>query len=461
MANEDVATIIKKTMLVHPAKPHPITALQLSNLDRKCPELMYLVFFYAKPLKNSSSNFLTELREGLEETLSDWYPAAGRLMLDGEGKLNLDCNNFGALWVEAEAAEVRISELGELSMADKFLKKLVFRPKVSSDGLFELPLVVVQVTEFGCGGYAVGIGTNHALFDGSANFNFINAWASKVSRRRDEQYHAEIFEPIHERGRLLIDHCHSHEIAHDTNNGILAFDHLYQLIKQAVSLEDIGRKQLDEAYKISEEGDEEEVVLRTFTVSKDMIEELKSKVDGGSCTSFEVLAAHLWKARTRATQIPKERTVCLQFSIDIRPKLSPPLPRSFTGNAYVLSSISTSSESLLQDPLSSVVHEIRQAKNTVDDNYIRAYLVALEAPRYCDILPPLPELLIVSDWRHTPFHEVDFGTGEAICAVPLAAPVPEVAYFMKSSREEGGVDVRIGLMRKHLVGFCHCFLQTM
>lgn len=147
MANEDVT--IKKTMLVHP-KPHPITVLQLSNLDRKCPELMYLVFFYAKPLKNLS-NFLTELKEGLEETLSDWHPAAGRLILDSEGKLNLDCNNFGALWVEAEATKVKISELGELSMADyKFLKKLVFRPKMSNDGLFELPLVVVQVHSIYC-----------------------------------------------------------------------------------------------------------------------------------------------------------------------------------------------------------------------------------------------------------------------------------------------------------------------
>ena len=65
------------------------------------------------------------------------------------------------------------------------------------------------------------------------------------------------------------------------------------LIKQALSLQELERKL--GVYKISNGGEEEEFVLRTFTIIKEMVEELKSKVTSSSCTSFEVVAAHLWK----------------------------------------------------------------------------------------------------------------------------------------------------------------------
>ena len=165
------------------------------------------------------------------------------------------------------------------------------------------------------------------------------------------------------------------------------------------------------------------------------------------------------QARTRAIQVPKERTVCLQFSVDTRSRLSPPLPKSFTGNAYVLSSISSTCGDLLQETLTSIVHKIKEAKNAVNDDYVNAYLLALEAPQFT--LPALPELTVVSDWSHTPYHKVNFGIGDAVCAVPLAAPLREVVYFMRSSREVGGIDVRIGLMRKHLESFCHYFMEMM
>lgn len=108
---------------------------------------MYLVLFYTKPPHRIlSGDFVSELREGLEEILSAWYPAAGRLSLDKSvGRLNLDCRSHGAVWAEAET-QVHVSELGDFShVDDRFLGKLVFRPHVSADRLTEMPLLVVQV----------------------------------------------------------------------------------------------------------------------------------------------------------------------------------------------------------------------------------------------------------------------------------------------------------------------------
>ena len=155
----DQNVIIKNTMLVLPRSSHApsqqqpncCSVLELSNLDRKCPALMYLVLFYRKPTPSPHKHlsFFKELKEGLEETLSAWYPAAGRLTLDPEsGRLDaISGNNYGALWAEA-VTKVHIEELGDLSHAHHFLDKLVVRPPIISDdgsSFSQLPLVVVQV----------------------------------------------------------------------------------------------------------------------------------------------------------------------------------------------------------------------------------------------------------------------------------------------------------------------------
>lgn len=76
--------------------------------------------------------------------MSVWYSAAGRLCLNqNDGKLNIWCNNNGAVLVEA-VTQVKISELGDLSQYNEFFEKLVYKPVF--DGNFSLmPLVVAQV----------------------------------------------------------------------------------------------------------------------------------------------------------------------------------------------------------------------------------------------------------------------------------------------------------------------------
>lgn len=138
---------ITKTVSVSPKLLHPERVLNLSNLDRQCPNHMYLVFFYnpSPAYTNLPLDLIfSSLKSGLEETLSVWYSAAGRLCLNqNDGKLNIWCNNNGAVLVEA-VTQVKISELGDLSQYNEFFEKLVYKPVF--DGNFSLmPLVVAQV----------------------------------------------------------------------------------------------------------------------------------------------------------------------------------------------------------------------------------------------------------------------------------------------------------------------------
>lgn len=174
------------------------------------------------------------------------------------------------------------------------------------------------------------------------------------------------------------------------------------------------------------------------------------------CVSMRVCS--MYQARTKALGPKKERNVCLQFSVDTRNKMTPSLPRGFSGNAYVLASVLSSAARLEEATLEALVEMIREAKVSITNDYVRAYLEALEAPQRA--LPPLRELTIVSDWTRMPFHAVDFGHGHAACASPLASPLPQVAYFMQSPNEEGAIDVRIGLHPENVQAFSHYFLTN-
>ncbi|KAG7973348.1 hypothetical protein I3843_07G223500 [Carya illinoinensis] len=433
----DQTVAITKSVSVHPKYVRPQKVLNLSNLD--------------------------SLKSGLEDTLSVWYPAAGRLCLNqNDGKLDIWCNNKGAFLVEA-VTQIKISELGDLSQYNKFFEKLVYKPH-SFGNFSQMPLVVAQVTKFGCGGYSIGIGVNHSLFDGPATHDFLNAWASN-SAIMEGKGRVEQQKPLHERGSTLmvVTNCPApnmttklSEKSSSSRKKAAAIDHLYQLIMQAATDQSLS----DHVGFMNQNG----YLLRTFHLSSAMIESLKRKVSGKrggsfSCSSFEVVAAHLWKARSRALGLRRETMACLQFSVDIRNRMVPPLPKGFSGNAYVLASVALTAGALEGESHERIVEKIREAKNSISNEYVYAYVEALEGPRPSD-LPPLKELTMLSDWTRMPFHKIPFLHGEAAYASPLVAPVPQVAYFMQNPDDDKGIDLRIGLLPHCLKSFSEYFLNV-
>lgn len=155
------------------------------------------------------------------------------------------------------------------------------------------------MTKFGCGGYSIGIGVSHSLFDGPASYDFLCAWASNSAIfMKGKGSGVELQKPVHERGKLLVGNSLQApniltitKLSKNSNSPTraAAIDHLYQLIMQAAAnLSDVGCSS------------QKSYLLRTFHLSSAMIESLKRKVSGKrggsfSCSSFEVVAAHLWK----------------------------------------------------------------------------------------------------------------------------------------------------------------------
>lgn len=184
------------------------------------------------------------------------------------------------------------------------------------------------MTKFGCGGYSIGIGTSHSLFDGPAAYKFLSAWACSSAMMKAQKKHnnsLEMFKPVHERATLLmlgsssttstnsqapkgIDHKLASKLISNYNyhpkTGAAAIDHLLQLIMQATADDQRNFQKIGTSTTMAA-GSSNDVrkgfVFKTFHLSGAFVESLKRKVleEGGtggfSCSSFEVVATLLWK----------------------------------------------------------------------------------------------------------------------------------------------------------------------
>lgn len=77
---------------------------------------------------------------------------------------------------------------------------------------------------------------------------------------------------------------------------------------------------------------------------------------------------------------------CLQFAMDIRNKMMPPLSKGHSGNAYVLISVALTAGELEEGSHEAIIEKIKEAKNSVNSDYVTAYMEALDGPQ--GTLPP-------------------------------------------------------------------------
>ena len=125
--------------MVIPAEEKPRTNIWNSNLDLIVPNIHTpSVYFYQS---NGADNFFDAklLKDALSRALVSFYPLGGRLKEDESGRIEIDCQGQGALFVEAESDGV----------VDDFAPTMELRiliPAVNYTLEIEsIPLLVLQV----------------------------------------------------------------------------------------------------------------------------------------------------------------------------------------------------------------------------------------------------------------------------------------------------------------------------
>lgn len=144
--NQGVELIVTRIGEPTLVKPHEETNkghYYLSNLDQNIAVIVRTIYCF-KSEEKGNETAVEVIKDALAKVLVHYYPAAGRLTISPEMKLIVDCNDEGAVFVEAEA-NCNIADIGDHTKPDPVtLGKLVYDIP-GAKNILEIPPLVVQV----------------------------------------------------------------------------------------------------------------------------------------------------------------------------------------------------------------------------------------------------------------------------------------------------------------------------
>lgn len=133
---------VRDSKMVQPSKEVARRRVWNSNVDLKTPNIHTpSIYFYRT---NTTSKFFDTkiMKEALSKVLVSFYPMAGRFCYDKDGRVEIDCDGQGVLFVEA-ATNSFIDDFGDFAPT-LHLGQLI--PIVDySRGIETYPLLVLQV----------------------------------------------------------------------------------------------------------------------------------------------------------------------------------------------------------------------------------------------------------------------------------------------------------------------------
>ena len=135
---------IVDSCLVAPSEETPTKRLWLSSLDLRVASRGHTptVYFYRSGDDAADFFDVTKLRQSMAKALVAFYPLAGRLDTDNDGRLEINCNSEGALFVVARCNDLTVNDFNDLKPSPELRR--MFVPRI------EPPTIVlaIQVREF-------------------------------------------------------------------------------------------------------------------------------------------------------------------------------------------------------------------------------------------------------------------------------------------------------------------------
>lgn len=415
---------VRESTMVRPAEETPRRSLWNSNVDLVVPRMHTPSVYFYRP--SGAANFFDPqvMKEALSKVLVPFYPMAGRLRRDEDGRIEIDCNAEGVLFVEADTGSV-IDDFGDFAPTLE-LRQLIPTVDYSGD-IGSYSLLILQVTHFKCGGVSLGVGMQHHVADGASGLHFINTW-SDMARGLDIT-----IPPFIDRTLLR---------ARDPPQP--AFHHIeYQPPPQL-------KTPLPNTHNTN---------VCIFKITRDQLNTLKnkSKEDGNtiSYSSYVMLAGHVWRCACKARSLPADQDSKMYIATDGRSRLRPALPPGYFGNVIFTTTPVAVAGELMSKPLWYAASKIHNALARMDDEYLRSAL------DYLEIQPDLTALVRgahtfrcpnigITSWTRLPIYDADFGWGRPIFMGPGGIALEGLAFALPSPTNDGSLSIAISLQEDHM-----------
>ncbi|XP_071707858.1 epi-neemfruitin B synthase L1AT-like [Rutidosis leptorrhynchoides] len=324
LGRRQLHTIISQE-IIKPSSPTPshLYTYNLSSVDQLAAKAyMPVVFFYPN---NDNSNLTSQdkarvLKESLSQTLTRYYPFAGRMSTPITPYV--DCNDEGVVFIEAKINR-DLEKYINLSQLDKTLDLLFANDLVNYKSPSNTSLVGVQFNHFACGGLGLAVSMSHIIGDGTTLGSFLGHWASVA--RYGSTDHQEVFPYI---------------------------PHFIQFpCTDSVQPESRAR-----------EVDHTNVISKKFVFPNSKLSDLKKLVHKDINPSrVDVLTSLLYKTAAKAVV---KRSGCFKTSyifmmVNMRNKFVKKLPQSTFGNIALVMLVSTDKHTS-ETSLSRVVEDIKK-----------------------------------------------------------------------------------------------------
>ncbi|KAI5062697.1 hypothetical protein GOP47_0023236 [Adiantum capillus-veneris] len=369
---------------------------------------------------------ISHLKASLASVLVEFFPWAGRVFEQEDGRLALDCNDAGVPFIEANI-EMPFSTLENNGFQyQPFFKHFAPHGDVTKWNGPDDPLLSVQVTRFlNDEGFVLGIGHSHIVADGGSLWHFMKSWG-ECARGLPLSMH-----PVHMREALRPE----------------------KLILPPPCPEEDNVN----AWPSPSERAGSELVQCDFHFTSEMVKKLKDMATTSSpatghapFSSLQALGAHMWKHVMAATDTDKRRESIFYLLSNMRSKLEPPLPEAYFGNAIIRDGTVARKEELEQESVGAIALRIQKLIKRIDEFFFRTFYGKFEVLRFMKLFDEAEfkmVMLQVSSSPRFPVYEVDFGWGPPLCVrSPHIRGDGEMVWFC--GREGGGsIDVSLALSK--------------
>uniref|UniRef100_A0A0D9XPQ7 Uncharacterized protein n=1 Tax=Leersia perrieri TaxID=77586 RepID=A0A0D9XPQ7_9ORYZ len=404
-----------ESCFVVPSEKTPNQVLWLSPLDIVLSNRgghTALVHFYRRDgVVDAAANGFFDvgrLKAAMARALVAFYPLAGRLRVNGDGRPEIDCNGEGVFFVVARSELTVDDAMSDLRPSPEF--KRLFIPRIESPS----PLVVAQVTFLRCGGVALGTAAHHGAVDGHSNFNFLQTWAAFC---RDAAAATVATSPP----------CHDHTLIHARSPLIIHQDALH-IFCPKLNLHDHHPTP---------------TTTKILSISNHHLAILKSITNNAS--TYATVTALLWQCACAARRLPLNSRTRVRFPVNIRRLMN--LPDHYFGNGVIEVCVSGIVKEIVSGTLADIAARIKAVMGRLnkDNEILRSGIDYHEISGMPDRPDhgSLPETeLRVNSWLGIPLYDVDFGWGKA-GAMSLVECSSGGYFYVMDGSGGGGGDVRV------------------